>query len=346
MEKALNGCKRLLILPHNNPDPDAICSSLALKYLVKEKLGVRSQIVLAGIIGRAENQALVRELKIKFTPVNQIDFKAYKHIALVDTQPGFGNNSLPKHCIPSIVIDHHPLKRSIKGSFIDVRPHYGANATIITEYLMENELKPPPRICTALSFGISSETEDLGRDATPHDVTAFVQLFPKVALKTLSRIKNPSLSNEYYYNLDSALHNAFVYKHVIGTTLGWVNQPDVVSQIADMLLKKERTSWSICLARYDSRLFVSIRTQNRKAKAGKLLRKILAGRGSAGGHDMIAGGQVNCSGQDEAGYTKLEQEIISRFFKALGFKQEIQLRKFLPPNPKNSGLVMGESIFS
>ncbi len=291
---------------------------------------MRSQIVLAGIIGRAENQALVRELKIKFTPLERVDFRNYKYVALVDTQPGFGNNSLPKKLIPSIIIDHHPLKRNTRGTFIDVRPLYGASATILTEYLMENELKPPPRICTALSFGISSETEDLGREATPHDVKAFVQLFPKVALKTLSRIKNPSLSNEYYFNLNKALHNAFIYKQVIGSKLGWVNQPDVVSQIADMLLKKERSTWSICMGRYSDRLFVSIRTQNKKAKAGKLLRKILAGRGNAGGHDMIAGGQIDCGNLDNEGYSKLEQAVINRFFRVLGFKQEIQLRNFLP----------------
>jgi nanoRNase/pAp phosphatase (c-di-AMP/oligoRNAs hydrolase) len=331
----LKGCRKLLILPHNNPDPDAIASALALKYLVREKLGIRSQIALAGIISRAENQALVRELKVRLTPVSQINIQRYKYIALVDTQPGFGNNCFPPKLTPTIVIDHHPLKSNTRGAFIDVRPQYGASAAILTEYLLDNGLKPPPRICTALSFGISSETEDLGREASPQDVRAFVQLFPRVALKTLSRIKNPRLSSEYYYNLDKALHHAFIYKHVIGSKLGWVNQPDVVSQIADMLLKRERTSWSICIARWQNRLIVSIRTQNKKAKAGKLLRRILAGRGNAGGHDMIAGGQIDCSGLDEAGYAQLEQEIIGKFFKVLGFKQEIQLRRFLP-SPANS----------
>lgn len=318
-------------MPHNNPDPDAISSALALKYLVKETLGIRSQIVLAGIIGRAENQAMVKRLKIRLTPLDQINIRNYKYIALVDTQPGFGNNSFPQELTPTIVIDHHPLKPGTKGEFIDVRPHYGASATILTEYLLNNGLKPPPRICTALSFGISSETEDLGREASPADVKAFVQLFPKVALKTLSRIKNPVLSSDYYYNLDKAFHHAFIYKHVIGSRLGWVNQPDVVSQIADMLLKRERISWSICMARWQNSLIVSIRTQNKKAKAGKLLRRMLAGRGSAGGHDMIAGGQIDCSQLDEAGYAKLEQEIINRFFKVLGFKQEVQTRHLLPP---------------
>jgi nanoRNase/pAp phosphatase (c-di-AMP/oligoRNAs hydrolase) len=322
----------LLILPHNNPDPDALASALALKYLVWEKWGIHSQIVLAGIIGRAENQAMVRELKIRLTKIEHINLKRYKYIALVDTQPGFGNNSFPEKLVPTIVIDHHPLKIGTRAAFIDVRSNYGASATILAEYLLASGLKPPPRICTALSFGISSETEDLGREASPQDVKAFVQLFPKVALKTLSRIKNPSLSSEYFYNLDNAFHNAFTYKHVIGSKLGWVNQPDIVSQVADMLLKRERTTWSICMARWNNSLILSIRTQNKKAKAGRLIRRIIAGQGSAGGHDMIAGGQIDCSKLDEAGYLKLEQEIIDRFFKVLGFKQEIQLRRFLPGN--------------
>jgi nanoRNase/pAp phosphatase (c-di-AMP/oligoRNAs hydrolase) len=330
LEQVLKNCKRLLILPHNNPDPDAIASALALKYLVRERLGIRPKIALAGIIGRAENQTLVKELKIRLVPIEQINIKSYKHIALVDTQPGFGNNSFPSKATPTIVIDHHPLKRSTRGAFVDVRPDYGASATILAEYLLSSGLKFTPRICTALSFGISSETEDLGREASPQDVKAYVQLFPKVALKTLSRIKNPTLSSDYYYNLDKALHNAFVYRHVIGSKLGWVNQPDVVSQIADMLLKRERSTWSICMARWQNRLIISIRTQNKRAKAGSLLRRIISGRGSAGGHDMIAGGQIDCSKLDEAGYAALEREIIAKFFKVLGFKQEIQLRRFLP----------------
>ncbi|MGB3862231.1 MAG: hypothetical protein WA915_09095 [Candidatus Aminicenantaceae bacterium] len=56
--------KRVLILPHDNPDPDAIASAWGLSYLLKKKLGLASTIAYSGLIGRTENRELVRELKI------------------------------------------------------------------------------------------------------------------------------------------------------------------------------------------------------------------------------------------------------------------------------------------
>ena len=54
----------VLILPHNDPDPDAIATAVGLRYLLKEKFQVESRIAYQGYIGRAENKALVRYLEI------------------------------------------------------------------------------------------------------------------------------------------------------------------------------------------------------------------------------------------------------------------------------------------
>jgi nanoRNase/pAp phosphatase (c-di-AMP/oligoRNAs hydrolase) len=52
---AVRDTDSLLILTHNNPDPDAIASAVALNFLLANKLGVESHIAYEGIIGRAEN---------------------------------------------------------------------------------------------------------------------------------------------------------------------------------------------------------------------------------------------------------------------------------------------------
>jgi nanoRNase/pAp phosphatase (c-di-AMP/oligoRNAs hydrolase) len=62
------GAGSLLILPHNDPDPDAIASAVALGYLLAERLGRQSTIAYQGIIGRAENKALVRYLEPATSP--------------------------------------------------------------------------------------------------------------------------------------------------------------------------------------------------------------------------------------------------------------------------------------
>ena len=62
---------RLLILPHNDPDPDAISSTVALHYLLAEKLRLESTIAYQGVIGRAENRALVRYLGHSLQPLSE-----------------------------------------------------------------------------------------------------------------------------------------------------------------------------------------------------------------------------------------------------------------------------------
>jgi nanoRNase/pAp phosphatase (c-di-AMP/oligoRNAs hydrolase) len=97
--------KRVLILPHDNPDPDAIASAWGLSYLLKKKLGLTSTIAYSGLIGRTENRALVRVLKIplvKYDP--QMLDKDYS-VLMVDCQPYTGNNPLPFDVIPDGIID-------------------------------------------------------------------------------------------------------------------------------------------------------------------------------------------------------------------------------------------------
>ncbi|MGB6338266.1 MAG: hypothetical protein WBF32_00700 [Candidatus Aminicenantaceae bacterium] len=97
--------KRVLILPHDNLDPDAIALAWGLSYLLKKKLGLTSTIAYSGLIGRAENRALVRVLKIplvKYDP--QMLDKDYS-VVMVDSQPYTGNNPLPLDVIPDGITD-------------------------------------------------------------------------------------------------------------------------------------------------------------------------------------------------------------------------------------------------
>jgi nanoRNase/pAp phosphatase (c-di-AMP/oligoRNAs hydrolase) len=44
LTKAVGGADRVLILPHNDPDPDAIASAVALRHLLAKKQGVEGYI--------------------------------------------------------------------------------------------------------------------------------------------------------------------------------------------------------------------------------------------------------------------------------------------------------------
>src|SRR5262245_47771742 len=107
--RAIEGPTPLIILPHDNPAPDALASAAALRCIVNAAHEEKEvSIALGGIVGRAENRAMLRYLNINLVPVGEVDFAAGPQVALVDTQPGRSNNSLPGDFLPTVVIDHHP----------------------------------------------------------------------------------------------------------------------------------------------------------------------------------------------------------------------------------------------
>lgn len=291
----LSPAKKVLILPHDNPDPDALASAFALSTLIKHKLQTSTLIGLGGMIGRSENRALVSSLDIPLEPVERIFPKFKGPVILVDTQPGRANNSLPNHLTPTAVIDHHPDWGN-NGSvpFVDLREHYGATSTLVTEYLEQAEVSIESSVATALFYGISSETQNLGRDTKPTDITAAQYLYPYVNKRLLSAIEHPPLPREYFDLIGQAMQNAALYDDVVVSILESTFYPDAVAELADFLLRMETARWSVCLAPYGRFLYVSMRSSDPTAKAGLLLASLLPS-GMAGGHDMVAGGKIKTS---------------------------------------------------
>src|SRR6185295_7448317 len=156
---------RWLVLTHDNPDPDALASAQLLARLLRQAFQQKVTAAYGGIVGRAENREMVRNLRFPFSHVRHLSLKKYQHFALVDTQPRTGNNQLPARIVPDIVIDHHPLRSNTQtGPFYDIRPKYGATATILAEYLLAADIQPTHALTTALIYAIRSETQDFARE--------------------------------------------------------------------------------------------------------------------------------------------------------------------------------------
>src|SRR4051794_38119520 len=140
---------KALVLTHDNPDPDSIAAALGLRRLL-EADGFEVTLALGGIIGRAENRAMVRELRIPLVPLERLDLSTFDAVGLVDTQPQTGNNSLPDDRKPDIVIDHHPPREASNGVlWRDIRSEVGATATIVYEYLKLAGLSLDSTLATA-----------------------------------------------------------------------------------------------------------------------------------------------------------------------------------------------------
>jgi len=143
LEGLLADKRKLLIVLHDNPDPDAIASGMALGHLVKTTFNTNYKIVYGGIIGRAENVSMVNELKIPLVRAEKIRFHRYPVTALVDTQYKTGNNSLPDSIFPDIVIDHHPKRMKRESAFQIIDSSAGVNCTILVEFLQYLNVKIP-----------------------------------------------------------------------------------------------------------------------------------------------------------------------------------------------------------
>lgn len=295
----VEGAGEILILPHNDPDPDAIASALALRYLLAEKAGVEGHIAYKGIIGRAENRALVRYLDHPLRRLTGTDLRKAWPIALVDTQPGTGNNSLPAHNVPMLVFDHHPWREATAAAaFADVRPGLGSTSTILVEYFQAAGIAPAPPLATALFYGIKTDTLGLVRGVSAADVAAYLYLQPRIDVETLIQIERAQVPDEYFVRLDAALHAARIYGNLIISYVGPMRRPDLAAEMADLLLRLQGMRWAICMGVYKSNLILAVRSQSRVVGAGELVRAIVGDGGSAGGHGTMAGGQMPLRGQN------------------------------------------------
>jgi len=315
--------QNILVMCHNNPDPDSIASAAALKSIVHQTHSGRAIICYGGAIGRAENRTLIKRLKIEMVNVRDIDFKSFSIICLVDSQPRTGNNSLPDSIMPHVVIDHHPLRNiTRKCPFYDVRTEYGSTSTIMTEYLRALDLLVDKKLATALFYGLKTDTNGLLRSSVRADLEAFTFLFPKIAPKILSAIEKPEVPRSYYVKFADAIERSVQYKDVIVSNMGRLNNPDIPAEMADFLLRMENIRWTLCMGEYKDELIVSVRTSRRGWWAGKVAIRILRGLGTGGGHEKAAGGRINLSGLSPEDRRERINRISARFLKILGVNGE------------------------
>lgn len=322
--ETLEGVEQVFVLTHDNPDPDALAAAAALSVLLREVARVSTRVAFGGIVGRAENRALLHELAIDFERMDDIEIPAGAAIAMVDTQPRAGNNSLPAGRIVSVVIDHHPERPDTTAAqFTDIRPEYGASGSILVEYLRAAELEPEPWLATALFYAIQSETMDLGREASEADVAASTFLYSRSDPAAISRIRHARVPASYFRSLHEALAVARRHGGVVAVPMRTLPYPDMVAEIADLFLQMNGVDWTLASGRYRDRLLVSIRTYDGQAHAGRLIQGAIGERGSAGGHGTLAGGQIDLRGLDDAETEAVREAVLRDLLTALGADPDV-----------------------
>ncbi len=314
--------ERALILTHDNPDPDSIAAGVALAHLLEKLAGVEAIVAYGGIVGRSENRALVKVLKLPVVPVSRVEFDDYDLICMVDTQPEQGNHSLPARHFPDVVIDHHPERPdSHLAPIADVGGPIGSTSTLLAEYYRASGLKVPTAVATALFYGIKADTRDLGRQTTPQDVDAYLWLFPMADKDALGEIEHPKLPAEYFALYHTAIEKAEAYGDAVICDLGALYAPDMVAEVAERFGFLEGMRWSLAFGEYEDDVFFSLRTADRRMNAGRLIRDVIEARGgSAGGHGTMAGARLPVRGLSAPARRRLREDVVRAFLDAFGVR--------------------------
>ena len=320
LEKAAvtGGDRRLLLLTHRSPDPDALGALTGLDFLLRGTMGLDPVIATGGRIFRAENMAMVRELDLVFEDYQTIDPARFWGVIVVDAQPTFGHTVLPPEVPLLAVFDHHQPQGSPVGDEIphyDVRLGVGATCSIVFEYIEASGLELDRRTATALCCGVRFDTGDLSLKTTALDERAFFECFRLADRRMLARITRPSLPSTYYRELHRSLSRARRHGPLVFGLLGRVKDPESVAEMADFFLRLEGAGWSLVGGQFEGSYHLSLRTDPRFGRAFPLLDRVLDGEGSFGGRGTVAGGQIPLEGADDKTLTLLERRLRARALK-------------------------------
>jgi len=271
-----------------NADPDAIASAMAMKRLLWRKV---SSISLSSInvVSRPDNVAMIRLLGVSIKHIEKTDMNSFTRFVIVDSQPG--HNEAFSKIKADVVIDHHP-DTNVRASFHDIRPNYGATASIMTEYLRAARIKPSAKLATGLFHAIKTDTSNFQRQTQVEDLKAFQFLFRHVNVYLARKIEQAEMQFDFLAYFKSALESYRFRRGRIYAHLGTVNTPDLIVIIADFFMRVNTVSWSIVAGIYNNKLVIVFRSDGLRKDAGKLAEKCFAHMGSAGGHKSAARAEI------------------------------------------------------
>ncbi len=316
LRRALRGAGHCTFLVQNDPDPDAIAASLALRAA----LGFSpddSPIVSCGRVTRPENRRLIDALAIQIQQVSEQSLDERRPLILVDVQPPYFSEELGE---VAAVIDHHPPGGRFRTRHRDVRTAYGASATMAAEYLIAaDEQKIDARLATALLYGIITDTKSLSRHTSDEDLQMFARLFPLADHPALRRITHPSYAPLPLRRLGEALTKAKVVDGLAYLHLGTLpkSQEHVVAQFAEFCLGIAGAEVSAVSGVFGNNLVMSTRALSPEARLGERLRDLFGAHGSAGGHAIMAKAVLRLpSWRAEHPYEN-EEELVEQIGEAL-----------------------------
>ena len=283
-QRYFSDADRVLIMLHNDPDPDAMASGLALRNILRR---TRATAIIGAIQGvtRPENLRMVNLLDIHVEAITTDSLKDYDRIAMVDVQPNYFGGLIDR---VDLVIDHHPEQSGYHASFKDIRADYGSTCTILTEHLRAVDVNISERTATAMLYAIKSDTLFFSRHTNRVDLEAFSYLYPLADAALIRKMEGADITLERLDYVLKAHRGGTMADQVFCAFLGPSAREDFIPYVADFFLQVEDVKWTVIGGIVNDTLIVSVRNLGYTKNAGEFARRFFSDVGSAGGHRAMA----------------------------------------------------------
>ena len=283
-QRFFSDADRVLIMLHNDPDPDAMASGLALRNILRRTKTTAIIGALQGVT-RPENLRMANLLDIHIEPMTPAAVKDYERIAMVDVQPHYFGGLIDR---VDLVIDHHPEQIGYTALFKDVRADYGSTCTILTEHLRAVDVNISERTATAMLYAIKSDTLFFNRQTNRVDIEAFSYLYPLADAAMITKMEGAEITGERLDYVMRSHKSGSLVDQVFCAFLGATAREDFIPYVADFFLQLEDVKWTVIGGIVNESMIISVRNLGFTKNAGEFVRKYFSDIGSAGGHRAMA----------------------------------------------------------
>ena len=315
-QRYFSDADRVLILLHNDPDPDAMASGLALRNVLHR---TKTTAIIGAIQGvtRPENLRMLNLLDIHVEAVTPESVKEFSRIAMVDVQPHYFGGLIDR---ADLIIDHHPEQPGYTAVFKDIRADYGSTSTILTEHLRAVDVNISERTATAMLYAIKSDTLFFNRQTNRVDIEAFSYLYPLADATLIRKMEGAEITVERLDYVLKAHQSGTLLDQVFCAFLGASPREDFIPYVADFFLQLEHVKWTVIAGLVNESMVISVRNLGYSKNAGEFVRRYFADVGSAGGHRSMAKAVVPLRAfQEKFGEIKADavsawlQELVTQF---------------------------------
>jgi nanoRNase/pAp phosphatase (c-di-AMP/oligoRNAs hydrolase) len=283
-QRYFSDADRVLIMLHNDPDPDAMASGLALRNILRR---TKTTAIIGAIQGvtRPENLRMVNLLDIHVDAITYDSVKEFDRVAMVDVQPHYFGGAIDR---VDLVIDHHPEQPGYTAVFKDVRADYGSTSTILTEHLRAVDVNISERTATAMLYAIKSDTLFFNRQTNRVDLEAFSYLYPLADAALIRKMEGAEITLERLDYVLKAYRGGALADQVYCAFLGPSPREDFIPYVADFFLQVEDAKWTVIAGIVGDTMVISVRNLGYSKNAGEFVRRFFSDIGSAGGHRAMA----------------------------------------------------------